>query len=104
MTPTHLRHTSHAPSMRRSNVGLVIVGLALLMYYVMQVNALAAHAWKMKDANERLGVLREEHNFLVAQEAALDDRQALATLAAHEGLIPADAVVYLVQDHAVAAK
>ena len=98
------RHRSSRAPARRINVALMIVVLAALMYYVIQVNAVAAHAWNMKDAQERLGILREERNTLIAQEAALDDRQALTELAVREGMVPVDTVVYLVQDHAVAAK
>lgn len=86
------------------NVSLMIVALALLMYYVVQVNAIASQTWKLSDAHDRMIVVQDEHNGLVAQRAALDDRQALTVAAQTAGLVPAGTVVYLIQDHSVAAR
>jgi len=94
---------SPAGSVRWLNAALLIASLLLLLYYVMQVNALAAHAWNMHQANDRLSALHDQHDVLVAQASSLDDRQALTDLVKREGLVPADAVAYLVQDRAVAA-
>lgn len=87
----------------RVNIGLMIAALVLLMYYVMQVNMLAASAWQLKDARDRLGTLADEHSALVARVAELEDRAVLTTLARESGFVPADSVVYLVQPSTVAA-
>jgi cell division protein FtsB len=85
------------------NLGLAIVAVVTLMYYVMQVNVLAASAWQLKDARERLATLREDRDALIAQGAELDDRPVLEALARNSGFVPADTVVYLVEPSAVAA-
>jgi hypothetical protein len=96
---------THADSrIRRINLGLAIVTLALLGYYVVQVNAMAAQAWTLTDANNRLSALQDERNSLVAHRASLDDRDTLVGAANQAGLVPAGPVVYLVHDHAVAAR
>lgn len=87
---------------RRINLTLVVVGLLFLVYYVVQVNELAAQTWNTQAAHTQLGVLNDQHNVLVAQESSLDNRQTLTLLAQQAGLVPADTVSYLVQDHAVA--
>jgi len=86
------------------NIGLAVVSLTFLMYYVMQANMLASQTWKTRDAQDRLSQLLEERNGLVAQQAQLDDRIVLQDLAQSHGLVPAGAVVYLVQDTSVAAR
>ena len=96
-----MAHPAH--SMRKINIGLMIVAVAFLLYYVVQVNMMAAQGWSMRDANTRLASLQEAHNNLVADQATLEDRQSLADLAQQQGLVPAGSVVYLVQDHTVAA-
>ncbi len=84
------------------NIGLAIMALGLLTYYVVQVNRLAAQTWNTEQAQTRLAAILDERNSLVARQSELDDRQVLQALAAKEGLEPAGAVVYLVQDTAVA--
>jgi hypothetical protein len=91
------------PGATRLNIGLAIVALVVLMYYVMQVNMLAATAWQVKDARVRLGALTDEHSALVARVAELEDRAVLQTLARDSGFVPADAVVYLIEPSTVAA-
>lgn len=105
-----LHHNSHTPTAGIAigragwmNLALAIVGLLLLLYYVMQVNVLAASAWQLKDARQRLATLREGRDALIAQAAQLDDRPVLEELARSSGLVPAENVVYLVQPSAVAA-
>lgn len=87
-----------------SNLGLAFAALLLLMYYVMQVNMLAASTWRLKDMRSQLSALRQERTTLVAQVAELADRPILEALARNSGFVPADAVVYLVQPSAVAAR
>lgn len=94
----------HHSSLQWVNVGLAIAALSLLLYYVVQVNAMAAQTWKLTAANEQLAALQEERNTLVAQRASLDDHDTLSTVATAAGLVPAGTVVYLVQDHSVAAR
>ena len=85
------------------NIGLAAIALALLLCYVMQTNMLAAQTWKINKAQDSLASILEERNSLVAQQSELDDRQVLQDLAVKEGFEPAGAVVYLVQDTAVAS-
>lgn len=111
----HIR-TAHAPALRRDasvatladigwlNLGLGVLALLLLMYYVMQANLATASAWELKEARSELAAAQESRDALVARQATLDDRQTLLDLAAAQGLVPAGAVVYLVQPDAVAAR
>ena len=90
----------------RINITLAIAAFGLLVYYVVQVNFLASMAWQTRDANDRLTAINDQRNALIAQESALDERSTLTALAAKAGMIPvpANAVVYMVQDHSVAAR
>lgn len=99
---------THAAAFPRDGIGAVTIALAaaalmLLVTYVIQVNTLAAQTYRARDAQDRLAALRDERNALVAQQASLDDREVLTRLAQANGLVPAGAVVYLVQDNPVAA-
>ena len=83
---------------------LAVAGMLLLLYYVMQVNVLAAATWQVRDARDHLAGLREDRDSIAAQTAELDDRDVLNALAVEAGLVPADTVVYLVEPGAVAAR
>lgn len=86
------------------NSGLAFAAVGMLLYYVVQVNLLAGLNWQMRTAQDRLAALGDQRNALVAQQSTLDDRQALTVLADRQGLVPASAITYLVQDHSVAAR
>jgi cell division protein FtsB len=86
------------------NIALVSIAVACLLYYVIAANGLAAQAWRSTDAQDRLATLLDERNSLVAQQSALEDRSVLSALATNAGMIPAGAVVYLVQNQPVAAR
>ncbi len=45
---------------------LAVLALGALVFYVVQANALAAHAWQMRDAQERLAEVRDARTALVA--------------------------------------
>lgn len=83
---------------------LAAMALALLAFYVVQVNASSAVAWRLTAAQSRLAEVRETRSALVAQQSQLDDRQTLLDLAASQGMVPASSVVYLVQPNPVAAR
>jgi hypothetical protein len=85
------------------NMTLAVAVGALLLYYVVQVNSIAATTWKLRDARDQLSVVREERNTLVARVGELDDRTVLQALAERQGLVPADGVVYIVQSSTMAA-
>ena len=105
-TASVARH-SHAISFSAlgfSNIVLAVAGVLLLLYYVMQVNVLAAATWQVRDARTRLAGLREDRDSIAAQTAELDDRDVLNALAVQAGLVPAGTVVYLVEPGAVAAR
>ena len=89
----------------RINIVLASVAAFCLMYYVVAVNGMAAQAWQMRDTQRQLAAVNEARNGLVAQEATLNDRAQLMTLAQRVGMVPVGtAVVYLVQDRSVAAR
>jgi len=87
----------------RFNVGLAILALAFLLGYVVQTNLLAAKTWQMRHAQDKLTLILEQRNTLIAQQSELDDRTVLQDLAIRQGFVPVGTVVYLVQDTAVAA-
>lgn len=109
---THLRRI-HSTAVRTApeeagkmsllNSVVAIATLALLLYYVMQINIVTASTWRLQDARDRLAAVREERDALVARLAKLDDRTVLQELAEASGLVPTQSVVYLVEDNAVAA-
>jgi hypothetical protein len=101
--PAAAAHPGHFGAIKILNSSLAIAALILVMYYVMQVNVLAASAWRLRDARERLGAAKQERNELVARQAKMDDRTALSEVAAAEGMELAGAVVYLVQPDAMTA-
>jgi hypothetical protein len=86
------------------NYILAACTLLFVVVYVVQVNAMAAQAWRVRDVRGQLSTLQEARTTLVAQEAALGDREQLTTLAQRAGMIPASNIVYLVQDRTVAAR
>lgn len=86
------------------NLALAGVSLLFLFYYVVQNNAMAVQVWRARDAQERLTVLADDRNGLVAQQVVLDDRQRLTVLAQRAGMVPAGTVVYLVQEQPVAVR
>jgi len=87
-----------------TNLGLAVAAALLLLYYVMQVNVLAAATWEVRDARQQLAALREDRDTIAAHIAELDDRSVLQELADAAGLVPAGTVVYLVEPGAVAAR
>lgn len=86
------------------NVALAAVSLLMMVYYVVQSNGMAVQVWRARDAQERLASLLDDRNGLVAQQAALEDREQLIALAKDAGMVPAGSVVYLVQERPVAAR
>jgi hypothetical protein len=90
----------------RINIALAVAALVFLVFSVVQTNAMAAQTWRTKDVQSRLASLLDARNTLVAQQATLSDRQQLATLAQQAGMVPvpANTVVYVTQDHPVAAR
>lgn len=86
------------------NAALAGVSLFMLLYYVVQNNAMAVQVWRTRDAQARLTALADDRNGLVARQAALDDRQQLIALAQQAGMVSAGMVVYLVQERPVAAR
>jgi len=100
-SPLAHRPTSHIALL---NILLAGAALSILLYYVVLNNALAVHEWRSRDAQRQLSVLADERNGLVAQQSALDDRQQLMAFAQGAGMVPAGAVVYLVQERPVAIR
>lgn len=90
----------------RFNIGLTVAALALVVYYVIQMNGLAAQTWRIQDAQDRLAALRDAKNGLVAQRAEFDDREQLVLVAQRAGMVPVamNTVVYLTQDRPVAVR
>jgi cytoskeletal protein RodZ len=86
------------------NAALILIAVASFLFYVVTANGLAAQEWRFADAHDTLSGLLEERNGLVAQQSELEDRSVLSTLAAQAGMVPAGAVVYLVQDQSVAVR
>jgi hypothetical protein len=91
-------------TIKQLNIGLGVAAAAFLVFYVIQTNAMAAQAWRARDVQNQLTTLRNERTTLVAQRSQFDDRQHLQTLAEAAGMVPAGAVTYVVQGHAVAAR
>jgi|GEM_PF-5199775 len=89
---------------RNVNVALMGIALASLILYVIFANGLSSQAWKTSHAQDRLTAVLEQRNGILEQQATLSDRQQLTELASSVGMIPTGAVVYLIQDGAVAAR
>ena len=108
MNHRHAAHAiAHAPTITSVvwlNLALIAIAVAGLVSYVVAANALAAQAWQSADAHEELTALLDARNGLVAQQSTLEDRAVLSALAAQAGMVPAGAVVYLVEDEPVAAR
>jgi len=104
-SPLAHRHPSAGGSrIAYMNVALAAISLFMLFYYVVQSNDVAVQVWHSRDTQERLTILRDNRNALVARQSALDDRQQLIALAQDAGMVPAVGVVYLVQPLPVAAR
>ena len=105
-TPIEQSPLAQRPLSRIARLNVLLAGLSLLMlgYYVVENNATAVRVWRGQDAQQRLAALSDERNGLVARQAMLDDREQLTVLARQQGMVPAGAVVYLVQDQPVAAR
>lgn len=86
------------------NGALAALALGALVFYVVQANALAAHAWQMRDAQEQLAEARDARTALVAEQSSFDNRQRLTALAADLGMVPAADIVYLTPERPVAAR
>ena len=87
-----------------TNCFLIAVAIVGLLYYVVTANGLAAQAWRLADAQGQLSSQLETRNGLIAQQAELEDRSVLTTLANSQGMVPSGAVVYLVQNQSVAVR
>lgn len=85
-----------------TNAMLALGALGLLVFYVVQVNLGAAASWRLKDAQSRFTAVRQEHDTLVAQQVGQEDRTVLQGVAKTYGLVPADAVTYIIEHDAVA--
>ncbi|MCC6934340.1 MAG: hypothetical protein IT406_01415 [Candidatus Yanofskybacteria bacterium] len=103
-----VRMIPHAESVRGGyalvNGVLAVLAVAALVCYVVQANALAAHAWEMRDAQAQLAEARDVRTTLVAEQSSFDNRQHLTDLAAQLGMVPAGDVVYLTPERPVAAR
>lgn len=86
------------------NTTFLAIAIVALLLYVVMANVLASQAWKIADARDRLTTILDERNTLVAQQSEFEDRARLTELATSVGMVPAGAVVYLMQDRAVAAR
>lgn len=93
-------------NLARINIGLGVAALLFVVYAVVQTNALAAHAWSTRDAQNSLAAMLDERNTLVAQQAAVSNREQLILLAQQAGMVPVpmSSIVYLTQDRSVAAR
>jgi hypothetical protein len=86
------------------NIALILTALCGLVVYVIAANGLASQAWQAADAQDRLTTILDERNDLVAQQSEFEDRSRLTELAHRVGMVPAGAVVYLMQEKPVAAR
>ncbi|MEK7637822.1 MAG: hypothetical protein AAB375_00100 [Patescibacteria group bacterium] len=104
--PVEQSPLAHRPASRVAKLNLLLacVSLSMLLYYVVQNNAMAVQVWRTRDAQGRLTALADDRNGLVARQAALDDRQQLIALVQRAGMVPAGTVVYLVQEQPIAAR
>lgn len=89
---------------KRINLALIALCVLFTVFYVVQANCMAAQSWKLRDFRVQLSALHDVRNTLVAQEVALSDRENLAILARQAGMVPAEHVVHLVQDRAIAVR
>lgn len=98
----------HAHALHRTspfaflNAALAVAAVALLVYYVVQANAIAAATWQMTQMSDRASALQDRHNASTAERAALLDRASLETFAAAHGLVPAQQISYIVPSSDVA--
>ncbi len=86
------------------NIALIAAALCGLVVYVIAANGLASQAWQAADAQDQLNTILDERNDLIAQQSEFEDRSRLTELAHRVGMVPAGAVVYLVQEKPVAAR
>lgn len=86
----------------RLNVAFAVLSVAFLIFYVAQTNAIASQTWRTRHAQEQLTALQDSHNELISQQSVLGSRRQLLEFAQQAGMVPADSVVYLVQDRSVA--
>lgn len=86
------------------NIALIVAALCGLVVYVVAANGLASQAWQAADAQDQLTTILDERNDLIAQQSEFEDRGRLTELAHRVGMVPAGAVVYLMQEKPVAAR
>lgn len=86
------------------NIAFFALAIGGLLFYVIAANTLAAQAWRIADAQDQLTTILNERNDIIAQQSQLDDRARLSELAVSVGMIPAGAVVYLMQEGPMAAR
>ncbi len=93
-----------SPTIERLNTVLLFLALGGLLFYVVTANSLTAQAWHTADAQDQLTTILDERNDLIDQRAAFEDRARLAALARRVGMVPAEGIVYLMDDQSVAAR
>ncbi len=103
MSPKFRYETAVMPTVNRTVIFLALVAALCLVYYVVQANLLAADTWRLKAAQDQLASLKTDRDGLAADQAQLDDRTFLESLAKEQGLVPVEHTAYLVQEDAVAA-
>ncbi len=86
------------------NATLMIGTLILVGAYVVLANSASVNTWKVADANTRISQLSDERNTIIAQQASIEDRAQLLVLAEREGMVPANSLVYILEERSVAAR
>ncbi|MBP6886149.1 MAG: hypothetical protein KBC02_02820 [Candidatus Pacebacteria bacterium] len=86
------------------NIMCSLVIVVAFAFYLITANSLASHAWKAAQTQGQLSQGLNARNALIDQQAALEDRNRLESLALASGMIVDSGSVYLVEATSVAAR
>ena len=78
-----------------TNILLLVAALALLAYYVVQANTLAAMQYDIVASGDDIADLREQHHSIGAKVADLEHSDAIAAYALSAGMVVASDASYV---------
>lgn len=84
------------------NIALTAASIFLLTYYVLQANRTAAQGYRVKQLNEHLLNLSEEHGALAAEQSRLEQPASLEEFARRRGMVEESDAAHIFEDGNVA--
>ena len=84
------------------NVGLLVIALILIVYFISSANAIAAQRYSIRHLIEKSASLSAENGALMAERASFEDSTLLSDFARAGNMVEARDVAYIFENGSVA--